>query len=128
PRGVSGNPGGRPRERPHLPTCRALASQFSEDIIAGLLDLAWTAENEHVRLGALIELGNRADGKPRLAKEEDDDEPERAMTAEEFERAIGETDEDEVPETPPQDETEKQEDVQANGSRFTELELDEEAE
>ena len=57
PRGVSGNPGGRPREKPHRPTCRALAAAMAEDIIAGLVDLAWTAENEHVRLGALIELG-----------------------------------------------------------------------
>src|SRR5262245_61807815 len=100
---------------------------MAEDIIVGLFDLARTAENEHVRLGAFIELANRADGRPRTAKEDDEDDSfaGSTMSDEEFESVLGGDDEeDSVPETPPPDEGKKQEDVQANGSRFTELELD----
>jgi hypothetical protein len=136
PRGVSGNPGGRPREKgPRAKTLRTLARQFREDIIAGLLDLMWNAEDERTRLAAAIALAEYSDGKPRVAKEDDDEEEDdsfevSSMSDEELERRLRALDDDNneepVPQTPPPDEGEKQEAVEAIGSRFTELSLDDE--
>jgi hypothetical protein len=68
PKGVSGNPGGRPKIPDEV---KKLFEQRGLDAVKGLFDLAANAENEKVRLEAIQEVLNRWLGKVPLTLEDD---------------------------------------------------------
>jgi len=127
--GQSGNPAGRPRGSKNAPSIRKLIRPHAKKFVEALVALVKDAEHrDHFKA---VELGVQyLAGRPAVTPIEDDDlDRDGSMSDEEFMRAVGDDEEEPepVPETPPQDEAEKQEfqqeAVQPNGSRFTELEL-----
>ena len=61
PQGVSGNPTGQSR---FYHECRKLAREASPDVMAGLIDLARSAEDERVRSVCLMAVLDRAGVRP----------------------------------------------------------------
>ena len=65
-KGISGNPGGRPKV---LGDVQELARQYAPAAIVELARLALKAKNENARIAAIRELFDRAYGKSRQAME-----------------------------------------------------------
>ena len=64
PKGVSGNPGGRPKEIGHV---RDLARKHTAEAIRTLVDIMETGKTDSARAAAASELLSRAWGKPSMA-------------------------------------------------------------
>jgi hypothetical protein len=79
PKGVSGNPGGRPRE---LADVKALAREHTTEAIATLVELMRTAKTDSARAAAASELLSRAWGKPSLPLQHEHRVPNLVLTDE----------------------------------------------
>jgi len=79
PKGVSGNPGGRPRE---LADVKALAREHTPEAIATLVTLMRTAKTDSARAAAASELLSRAWGKPSLPLLHENGPPQITLTDE----------------------------------------------
>jgi hypothetical protein len=79
PKGVSGNPGGRPRELAHV---KALARDHTTEAIATLVELMRTGKTDSARAAAASELLSRAWGKPSLPLLHENGPPQITLTDE----------------------------------------------
>jgi hypothetical protein len=63
PKGLSGNPGGRPKEIGHV---RELAREHTQEAVQTLVDIMRTGRTDSARAAAASELLSRGWGKPSL--------------------------------------------------------------
>jgi hypothetical protein len=78
-KGVSGNPGGRPRE---LADVKALAREHTAEAIETLVELMRTGRTDSARAAAASELLSRAWGKPSLPLLHENGPPQLTLTDE----------------------------------------------
>jgi hypothetical protein len=91
-RGISGNPGGRPKKTEQVIEIEALARQYAPQAMEALIKIAANGKSDSARVAASIAILDRAFGRPRQTLEAQNapnvqyfisDKP---LTAEEWER------------------------------------------
>jgi hypothetical protein len=68
-KGISGNPGGRPKKTETLLEIEALARQYAPQAMEALVKIAMSGKTDSARVAASIAILDRAFGRPRQTLE-----------------------------------------------------------